>query len=297
MSVEEKFAVSLGSEDWRVDDFGGFSSHFGDTGSDTIDGKLMCGGVPDDAAFADVLASGLKLRLDENNHFERRSPGTKGVDDGRQDEGSGDEGDVHGKEGNARGKISGVQIAGVGALHEGHTGVAPQGVGNLSVTGVDGEDAGGSVLEHAVGEASGRRSDIETESAGEVDIPVIQRGFEFEAAAADVAEILAKQAQRCGFRDAVAGFVDFLLVNQNTTGEDDGLSTLASRGKSPLYEQLIEPQLHLRAPFCGIAIELKLIRPAAYRHHRIPLDLRACPTTHPIQMSRLRVLLTEPRRV
>ena len=72
-------------------------------------------------------------------------------------------------------------------------GIAAQAVGDLSVTGVNAENAVSPVLEHAVGESSGGGSDVEAEPAGEVDVPVMQGGFELEATAANVAEVAAQQ--------------------------------------------------------------------------------------------------------
>ena len=43
---------------------------FFDTGADAIDGELVGGGIANDSTFADVLAAGFELRLDEEDGFE-----------------------------------------------------------------------------------------------------------------------------------------------------------------------------------------------------------------------------------
>ena len=63
-------------------------------------------------------------------------------------------------------QIAGVEKAGVGALHEGDARIVPQGLGDLAVAGVDGEDARGAVLEHAIGESAGGGADVEAEAVG-----------------------------------------------------------------------------------------------------------------------------------
>ncbi len=99
----------------------------------------------------------------------------EGADDGGEDEGRGDEGDVHRRERPAVGlsgvsSSPGVRRPGVGALAERNAGVVAELLGDLAVAGVDGEDGGGSALEHAVGEAAGGGSDIDAGEAGEVKV-------------------------------------------------------------------------------------------------------------------------------
>ena len=92
------------------------------------------------------------------------------------------------------GQVAGVEKAGIGALHEGDAGVVAQGLGDLAVAGIDGEDLGCAVLEHAVGESTCGGSDVEAEAAVEVDVPVGEGGFELETAPADIAEVAAEEA-------------------------------------------------------------------------------------------------------
>jgi hypothetical protein len=177
--------------------------------------------------------------------------GAEGIENGRQDEGSGDEGDVDGEEGNFRGQVAGVEEAGVGALHEGDAGVVAEGLGDLAVAGVDGEDAGRAVLEHAVAEAAGGGADVAAEAVGEVDVPVGEGGFELESAAADVAEIAAEEADRGVVGDGMARFVELLLVDEDAAGEDEGLGALAGGDEAALDEQFVETGFHGRIFMAG----------------------------------------------
>jgi len=63
---------------------------------------------------------------------------------------------VHRKGRRGRDEFAGGEQAGVAALTQGDARVLAEFLGDLAVAGVDGEDAGGAVLQHAVGEAAGR---------------------------------------------------------------------------------------------------------------------------------------------
>jgi hypothetical protein len=119
-------------------------------------------------------------------------------------------------------------------------------LGDLTVAGIDGEDSGGSVLEHAVGESTGRGSDVEAETVVEVDVPVGEGGFEFKSAAADVTEIGAEETDGSIGDDGGARLVLLLLVDEDAASEDDGLSAFAGRSEATLHEQFVETGFHGR---------------------------------------------------
>ena len=68
--MEEELAIAFGAGDGGVDDFDVGAAGLFDAGAHAVDGELMGGGIADDAAFADVLASGFELGLDEEDGFE-----------------------------------------------------------------------------------------------------------------------------------------------------------------------------------------------------------------------------------
>ena len=91
----------------------------------------------------------------------------------------------------------------------------------LTVADVDGNDAGGTVLEQAIGAAAGGRTDVEAVASGWGDGPGGEGGAELVAAAGDVAgsgsngEFGVGGEAQAGLGDAAAGGVD-------ASGEDQG---------------------------------------------------------------------------
>lgn len=239
LRVKEEFSIPLGTVNWGIDYVEGCTTELLYTGADTIDGGLVRFSVADDSAFTDSLASGFELRFNQDYGFERRWRGDR-RDDGRQHEGCGDEGYIHREESNARGQVTGRELAGVRALHERDARVAAELFGDLAVAGIDGEHARGPVLEHAIGEASRRCTHVQTELAVEINAPVAQRGFEFEAAATYVAQVVTQETDGRSFRNGVAGLFDLLLVDQDAPGEDEGVGALAAGDESTLEEQFVE---------------------------------------------------------
>ncbi len=242
--------VPFHAVDGGVDDFELGGVEFGGAGADAIDGEGAGGGIADDAAFADVEASGLELGLDEEDGGavpgrERRA---EGVEDGGKDEGGGDERDVHGEEGRGGGageeKLTVGEEAGVGALAEIDAGIVAELLGDLAVAGVDGEDGLGAVREHAVGEAAGGGSDVDAGEVREVDAPVLERMFELEGTAADVFEVGAEEANGGVAGDGGAWLVDALLIDEDAAGEDEGLGAFAGGGVTEVDEELVEANFH-----------------------------------------------------
>jgi hypothetical protein len=75
-------------------------------------------------------------------------------------------------------------------------------------------------------------------------VPVGERGFEFEAAAADVAEVRAEEAEGSVGGDRGAGFVLLLLADENTAGKDESLGALAGGNEAALHQQFVETDFH-----------------------------------------------------
>jgi hypothetical protein len=67
--------------------------------------------------------------------------------------------------------------------------------------------------------------------------------LELEAAAADVFEIGAEEANDGVGGDGGAWFVDALLVDQDAAGEDEGLGSLAGGGMALIDEKLVDAGL------------------------------------------------------
>ena len=117
--------VAFHAENGRVGEVEAGGAEIAGGGGDAVDGDLAGSGISNNAAFADVLAAGFELGLDEDDGgaVPEIAGGREGGEDGGEDEGGGDEGDVHGEEGwggDVGGKeLGGGEEAGVGALAEG----------------------------------------------------------------------------------------------------------------------------------------------------------------------------------
>ena len=215
-----------------------------------VDGFFAGFRVADDSALADVLAAYFELGLDEDDggSLPWVVGSAEGANDGGEDECGGDEGDVHGEEGWGGGvgeeEFAGGEEAGVGPFAKGDAGVGAELLGDLAVAGVDGEDGGGSGLEHAVGEAAGGGTDVDAGEVGEVEMPVGDGVLELEAAAADVFQVGAEESDDSVGLDGRAGLVDALLVDEDTAGEDEGLGAFAGGCVALVYEEFVETEFH-----------------------------------------------------
>ena len=255
--------VAFHALDGRIDDFDVGAVLVEDAVANALDGGLAGAGVANDASLADVFAASFELRLDEDDGLTapRLAQCAEGGEDRGEDESGRDERDVHCEEGWSwmRGgeEFAGGQEAGVGALAERDAGIVAEFLGDLAVAGVDSEDRLCAALQHTVGEASGGGSDVDASEAGEIDGPVGEGVFEFEAAAADVLEVGAEEADGGGSRDGGAGLVNSLLVDEDAAGEDEGLGAFAGDGVTLVDEKFVEASLFgagllVEALFCGI---------------------------------------------
>jgi hypothetical protein len=98
-------------------------------------------------------------------------------------------------------------------------------------------------LQHAVGEAAGGGSDVDAGEVGEVDGPVRESALEFEAAATDVFEIGAEEANDGVGGDGGTWLVNTLFVDEDAAGEDEGLRSFARGGVTLVDEKLVNTVL------------------------------------------------------
>ena len=71
-------------------------------------------------------------------------------------------------------------------------------------------------------------------------MPVVERFLQFEAAAAHVLEVFAQESNIGCAVDASSGFIDFLPVHQDLTGENEGLGAFAGGGQAAFEQKLVE---------------------------------------------------------
>jgi len=159
----------------------------------------------------------------------------------------GDEGDVHrdeGWSGCAWGEeFAGGEEAGVGAFAQGDARIVPEFLGDLAIAGVDGQDRLCAAPEHAVGEAASGGSDVYAVKVGEVDRPMREGALELEAAATDVFEIGAEEANYSVGGDGGTWLVNTLFVDEDASGEDESLRSFARGGVALVDEKLVNTLL------------------------------------------------------
>lgn len=173
-------------------------------GAEFLDDLLVDVFVADDSAFADVFGAGFELGFDENDAL---GPRGEQFEEGWEDEFEGDEGAVGGEEFGGFGELAGGEVADVDAFEDGDAGVLAEFPRELAVADVDSVNPGGAVLQEAVGETAGGGADVDGDLAGDVERPGFEGGFEFGAAAADVALFIA-DVEGGGVVEAEARFVE-----------------------------------------------------------------------------------------
>ena len=198
-------------------------------------------GIADDASFTDVAAAGFELRLDEDDGLRQRWRG--GEYRGKK-ECCGDEGDIHYKQGQCGlagfSECVGGEEASIGALDEADAGIIAELHGDLSEASVDSGYVGGSALQKTVSKATGGGADVETGSTSDVDFPVVERGLKFETASADEGHVVAEEADGGVGRDGSTGLVDFLFVDEDAAGKDEGASTFAALYQAPVNKEDVD---------------------------------------------------------
>ena len=136
------------------------------------------------------------------------------------------------------GKSRGGQFAGVGLLHHHHSPVAAQLPGELASTHVHGVDPGRASLQQTVGETPGRRAQIDSRQAGDVEVEMSERVFQLESATAN--ESLGR-----GEGDPVVRFHRITrlpaeaFVDPDFAGEDGAFGLFAAFAEPELNQCLI----------------------------------------------------------
>ncbi len=104
------------------------------------------------------------------------------------------------------------------------------------------DDAARTVLQKAIGEAARRSSDVETEEVSYINSKLTKRGFEFKAAAPDVAArriICAAHAHESIRRKTLGRFFNALFINQHRARHHQRLRARARSGKPTFNKQFI----------------------------------------------------------
>jgi hypothetical protein len=99
---------------------------------------------------------------------------------------------------------------------------------------------GSSVLQQAICEAAGRGAHIQAGSPGYVDLPVVKRCLEFEASATNVWHVFTEETDRGIGWDGGTWLVEFLFIDEDSTGKDEGTGALAAGNQATVNEQYID---------------------------------------------------------
>ena len=143
------------------------------------------------------------------------------------------------------GNWSRVEVARVHLLLDDHARIVAQFPIELAGADIDGVDARRAALQQAIGEAAGGGADVEADLARDIDREMIERGFQLESAAADVAR-LREQFDLARRVDVRAGLVGLLPVDQHLAGQDQRLRFLARFGEAALDHEQIQPEASWR---------------------------------------------------
>src|SRR5581483_12155740 len=148
-------------------------------------------------------------------------------------------------------------------------GIVTQALIELAPADVDGHDPGRDPLKQAVGEASGRRPDVDGDPAGEVDGEVTEGGVQLLAAPADEPRTLPGDAQWLLRRDESRRLLGRRASHGDPPSGDVGSGPLPAGGEAPTDELNVEPPPQRgQAP---AALELGLAFLAALLAVEVPL--------------------------
>src|SRR5260370_15663370 len=190
LRVEQEFRIAFAAEDWRLDPFGAHASEFYERRLYPGHGRSLCRFVAHNSAFTHQFPARFELRFHQHHNLAndfgycwrsrigRQIASQAGArrsraNHRRQHQGGGDEGDIHNNEVNRLANVRGFEIAGVGSLHKPNTRIVAQAEIHLAITAVYGNHLGGAVLQHAAAEASRGSTDVETDFALQIDLPLL----------------------------------------------------------------------------------------------------------------------------
>ena len=100
------------------------------------------------------------------------------------------------------------------------------------------------MLQDAVGKPSGRSAHVDARAPLQRDPPMLECVFQLEPAAADVAQVIAQQAQHGSLVDWGPRLLHALFGDQHAPSQDERLRALARGRQPPLHQRLVQPYLH-----------------------------------------------------
>src|SRR6267143_5646983 len=117
-----------------------------------------------------------------------------GIDHGRQNQGGGNERDVHHDEIHKLAEVFVAKIARILFLEQTNPGILTQMKFHSTVSRVHRDHMRCAVLKQTISEAPGRCTDVETDFASNFKMPVLQGAFKFQSTTTDILRAFAEQA-------------------------------------------------------------------------------------------------------
>src|ERR1700680_1479040 len=117
-----------------------------------------------------------------------------GIDHGRQNQGGGNERDVHHDEIHKFAKVRAAKIARIRFLEQTNPGILTQMKIHLTVSRVHRDHMRCAVLKQTIGEAPSRCTDVETDFAGNFKMPVLKAAFKFPSTTTDILRAFAERS-------------------------------------------------------------------------------------------------------
>ena len=220
----------------------------------------MGGRVADDAVFADLFPPGFKLRLDQTDaHGIRRGDGLRHREDMMQR----DERHIHAEKLHRLFQLVEGHIADVGSLHVDDPRIGAQAPCQLAVAHIHRIDLDCSVLEHTIGEAAGRGTDVHADLALRRQRETLHCLFQFESAAADITDVVAAYFHHGVLFDHLTGFVHLLIVDKDHAGHDHRFCPLPALDQPMLNQILIQSHFQSVASPFAAAFRISCARCAA----------------------------------
>ena len=179
--------------------------------------------LADNALFADLALSGLKLRLDQVGNMAVLGQ-QAGNDRQYQLEGN----KRHVDDAERRRFLQHIRryIADIGALHALDTRILPQTPRQLAIADVNGIHLARTAAQQAVGKAAGRCANVHHDQIGRVDVKVVERLLDLLAAAGHKCVLVAANLQFGVFVNHIACFARLLACNVDDSLHNRSLCAL-----------------------------------------------------------------------
>jgi hypothetical protein len=221
--VHKKLAVSLGASDWRFDQSYAWQSYCSRRRRYFLEHTRMHCWIGDEAASADVPASGLELWLHERHDVSGRCEQRR---DDRKNMPQGNKRDVDGHDACAVTKsrqITWLERSRIRTFDHRDARLGPQLPVQLTSAHIDGNHMTRARLEEDVGETASRCADVDRQSACHVDRECLECMRELDATAADPwmfrlgnPDVAVRWDERARFRRRVSDHRDFTAKNERS---------------------------------------------------------------------------------